>query len=103
MFKGLVIGFCAILGLVSIDVVSSVQNRLNKVFGVEPMVQAASGPAFSATSCEEATDFVSGAGFQHVFATKCSGAQYRFNGFRGGNEYTIVFNAQSKGLAAISR
>jgi len=103
MFRNFAIGFGAVFVLVSVGMATNVQAKLSKVLGVGVVSEQATNPQLSLTDCDAGTKFLTGSGFSHVFATDCSGSQYRFNGFRGGNEYTIVFNAQSNGFAVISR
>ena len=103
MFKNLVIGFGAVLVLVSVGMATNVQAKLSKVLGVERAASPEVAPQLSLTVCEDGAKILSRAGFSRVFATDCSGAQFQFNGFRNSKEYTIVFNAQSNGFAVVSR
>ena len=103
MFKKITIGFGTILILVSVGMATNVQAKLNEVLGVGVVAEKAAVPQLSVVDCRAGEQILAGAGFKHVFATECSGAQYSFNGFRGGNEYSIVFNAQSSGFTAVSR
>ncbi len=103
MFKNFTIGLVSVLALVSVGMATNVQAKLSKVLGVGVVTEQATIPQLSLIDCDDGATFLTGVGFSHVFATDCSGSQYRFNGFRGGNEYTIVFNAQSSGFAVISR
>ncbi len=103
MFRNFAIGFGAILVLVSVGMATNVQAKLSKVLGVETATGKNLKPQLVLADCDDGAKVLTGAGFKHVFATDCSGAQYQFNGFRGGTEYTIVFNAQSNGFSVISR
>lgn len=103
MFKNFVIGFVAVLALVSVGMATNVQAKLSKVLGVEKTVEQAAKQQLSLTDCKQGAEVLASAGFSHVFATDCSGAQYQFNGFRGEIEYTIVFNAHSNGFATVSK
>ncbi len=103
VFKNFVVGLGAVLALVSVGMATNVQAKLSRVLGVDALVEQPVKPRLSVVDCTDGEKVLSTAGFTHVFATECSGAQYHFNGFRGGNEYTIVFNAQSSGFAVTSR
>ncbi len=103
MMKNFVIGFGAVMVLVAVGMGTNVQAKLSKVLGVGVAVEAQTTQKLAMADCDGGTRVLTGAGFKHVFATDCSGTQFQFNGFRGGNEYTIVFNAQSNGYSVISR
>ena len=103
MFKNYLFGFAAVLLLVSIGKATDVQAKLDRALGVNPVSQTEKLPQLAMVDCDAGGRVISKAGFSHVFATDCTGSQYKFNGFRGSNEYTIVFNANSNGYAVISR
>ena len=103
MFKNFIIGFSAVIIIVSAGMATNVQARLSQVFLSQNDNQAEMSQRLKIINCESGASFVKNAGFDHVFATDCSGAQYSYNGFRKSKEYTIVFNAHSGGMATISR
>ncbi len=103
MLKNFIVGFSAVLLIVSIGMATNVQARLSQAFSSQVKVAANDTQRFKTIDCETGAGFVQRAGFNHVFATDCSGVQYTYNGFRKSVEYTIVFNADSGGMSTISR
>lgn len=103
MLRNFVIGFGAVLALVSLGMATNVQAKLSKVLGVETATSKVVKPRLALVDCLAGEDVLAKAGFSHVFATDCTGAQYSFNGFRAGSEYTIVFNAYSSGFSTITK
>lgn len=102
MFKKYFVGFSAVLLLAILAMSSNVQARFFDAFGgpKKPVVEK---PALKLISCEDGAVSLKAQGFSHVFATDCSGGQYRYNGFQKSNEVTIIFNAQSGGVTTVSR
>ena len=103
MFKNFIVGFGTVLALVSLGMATNVQAKLSKVLGVEPSIEKTVKPKIELVDCDAGEKVLAKAGFDHVFATDCTGAQYSFNGFRNSNEYTIVFNAHSSGFSTITK
>jgi len=103
MFKKFIVGFSAVILIVSTGMATNVQARLNQLFLSGNASQVQQNQHLTMIDCESGAAMVKDAGFNHVFATDCSGAQYSYNGFRKSKEYTIVFNARSGGMATISR
>ncbi len=102
MFKRYFVGFSAVLLLAIVVMSSNVQARFFDAFNgaKKPVTEK---PALKLISCEEGAASLKERGFSHVFATDCSGGQYHYNGFKKSKELTIIFNAQSGGVATISR
>ena len=103
MFHKLIAGVVAMMVLVSIGVASNVQAKFGTAAGIEDVAVKKAAHKFSVVECDQGAKVLSDAGFSHVFATECSGAEFSYNGFRKGNEYVIIFNARSNGFVAISR
>lgn len=103
MFRKLVIGLGVVIALVSVGLTDSVQARLSKVLNVESAGKQPAKPQLSLVECEQGIEVLTSAGFSRVFATDCTGSQYQFNGFRGTQEYTVVFNALSSGFSTVSK
>lgn len=103
MFKNFATGFGAVLVLVYVGMATNVQAKLNQAMGFGPVEQSVIQPKFTKVDCRQGEATLKDAGFDHIFATDCSGVQYRFNGFREAKEYTIVFNAQSNGYTVVTR
>ncbi len=103
MFKNVILGLSAVIVIVSAGMATNVQARFHQAFLSDNKAQINKRPALKLVDCDAGAAAVKMAGFKHVFAIDCSGAQYAYNGFRKEVEYTIVFNAQSGGMAAVSR
>jgi hypothetical protein len=103
MLKNIVTGFAAVIVLVWIGMATNVQAKLARALGVAPQNVVLVKPGFKLSSCEQGARQLDANGFSHVFATDCTGIEYRYNGFRNSTEYTIVYNAQSNGFATVSK
>lgn len=106
MFNKIAIGsvaLMALMALVSAGLASNVQAQFGQAGNIETVSVKKQATKFSVVECNEGAKVLSAAGFSHVFATECSGAEFSYNGFRSGNEYTIIFNARSNGFVAVLR
>lgn len=103
MFNKFIAAGVVVAGLGAVGVNGDVQAKIGKALGLVEKPAVSLAAQFSPVSCEDGAALVEAAGYTHVFATECSGAQYHFNAFHGKTEYSVVFNATGKGMTAISR
>jgi len=103
MFNKIAIGSVALMALVSAVLASNIQEKFGQAGNIETVSVKQQATKFSVVECSEGAKVLSAAGFSHVFATECSGAEFSYNGFRSGNEYSIIFNARSNGFVAVAR